>query len=316
MQRGIAANQPQIGPGVIDSIADGLSLALARPLLLLVPMLLDLYYWLGWRFSIEALTSPMRTWVLEQDQSNNAEIASRLESAGRSDITRILSFLVPSLLGRAGREGVYFMRERPSVVPQQWWIDTLLLVAFVLGATLLLIIYSVPLADAAVDRSRSISAVVRAMGRAWLRSLGLHALALGIALLLLGPITIGWAALLLVGVDASPLIGLASLAIGLFGFLVWSFAVNAIVVSDVGPLKAIYYGFAVVRTYFWPTVGLVSASMLITVGLGEVWREIAGTPPALLIGVIANAFFASGIAMAGMVFYESRITSLKPVLTR
>ncbi|MCC6793346.1 MAG: hypothetical protein IT336_16805, partial [Thermomicrobiales bacterium] len=87
-------------------------------------------------------------------------------------------------------------------------------------------------------------------------------------------------------------------------------------VSEVGPIKAIYNGYAVVRAYFWPTVGLVGAWLLIVVGLGEVWLEIADSPPGLLIGVIANAFFASGLAMASMLFYAHRINTLKPERTR
>jgi hypothetical protein len=44
--------------------------------------------------------------------------------------------------------------------------------------------------------------------------------------------------------------------------------------------------------------------------------KIADSAPGLLIAVIANAFFAGGLAMAGMMFYEGRIRTLAPVLSR
>jgi hypothetical protein len=316
MQRDIAAKQPPVTPGVIDSIADGLSLALARPLLLLLPMLLDLYYWAGWRVSVEALTSPIRRWLLDVDTSESADLAGRLETAGRSDIMSLLSLLVPSLLSGVKRDEFYTFRSRPLFVPDAWWLDVLLLGAVGIGATLLMMIYSVPLADAALDRSRKLSAVLLAIGWAWIRFVGLLAVATGVLLLLLGPVLVASAVLLFVGVDASPLIGLAMLAVGLFAYLILVMAWDAIVVSEVGPLTAIYNSYAVVRAHFWPTVGLVGAWLLIVVGLGEVWLKIAGTAPGLLIGVIANAFFASGLAMASMLFYAGRIQALKPERTR
>jgi hypothetical protein len=279
-------------------------------------MLLDLYYWVGWRISIESLTSPIRTWVLEQEQQDGPELAERMESLGRADVSKIVSLLVPSHLSGIDREAMYTLANRPLVTPAQWWVAGLLLIAFTLAATLRLMVYWVPLADAAVNRSRSILDMAGAVGRAWIRSLGLHLMAIGVALLLSGPILVGSAALLLIGVDALPLMGLAMLVIAIAGFVIWWFALTAIVVSDAGPLKAAYYGYSVVRTSLSQTVGFAGTLMLITLGLGGIWRAIADTAPGLFIGVIASAFFASGLAMGGMVFYNSRIQSLRSVLTR
>ena len=316
MQRGLAAKEPDRLSGVIDLIADGLSLAISRPFLITLPVLLDLYYWLGWRVSIQSLTSPLRTWVEREEPNDGADLATRLESLGETDVTEILSLFVPSLLSGASRSSVYSFANRPEFAPAHWGLAVTMLLGLALGATMLLVVYAVPLADAALNRSRPLRATLTAIGRAWLRSLGLHALAIGVALLLTGPMLIGSAALLLVGVDALPLAGFATLVIAVAGFLVWWFAVKAIVVSEVGPLRAVYYGFAVVRSYFWQTVGYTAAWLLITVGLGRLWREIADTAPGLLAGVVANALFAGGLAMAGMLFYETRIRSLRPVLTR
>ena len=52
------------------------------------------------------------------------------------------------------------------------------------------------------------------------------------------------------------------------------------------------------------------ASMIISFGLGEIWQRLAGTPPGLLTAVIANAFFAGGLVMAGMIFFSHRLRLL------
>jgi hypothetical protein len=303
-------------PGVIDSIADGLTLALARPLLLFLPMALDLYFWAGWQVWLHALTSPVRDWVLTRDQAESADIASSLESLGRSDATQLVALFTPSLLAGSNRSDIYSLSERSVVAPDKGAVALLALLGFALLATLVVMIYSVPLADAAVKRNRSLSATMTAICRGWIRSLGLHMVMIGIGLILIGPVIVGAAALLIVGVDIQVLVGFAIAAIGLGGFLVWWFAMKAIVVSEAGPLRALYYGFAVVRRYFWQCLGFTAAWLIITFGLGEIWLNIADTAPGLLIAVIANAFFAGGMAMAGMLFYEGRIRALAPVLSR
>lgn len=316
MQRDVTAKQPPAPPGVIDFIADGLSLALARPLLLLIPMLLDLYYWVGWRVSISSLTGPIQRWLLDMDTTESADMANRLETVGRSDIMSILSLFVPSLLGGVGRDGIYNLGARPSFAPGAWWFDLLLIAAVFLGATLLMMVYSMPLADAALERSRSFGALARSVVHAWMRFVGLLVVAGGVLLLLLGPVLVAAAVLLIVGVNAQPLIALASLVFGIFAYLILVMAWDAIAVDEIGPLNAIRNGYRIVRAQFWPTVGLVGAWLLIVVGLSQVWLEIADSAPGLLIAVIANSFFASGLAMASMLFYAHRIQSLKPERTR
>jgi hypothetical protein len=158
--------------------------------------------------------------------------------------------------------------------------------------------------------------MLRSIAWAWLRFAGLIAVASGVLLLLLGPVLVVATILIVIGVNPGPLLGLASLSVGIFAYLILVMAWDAIVVSEVGPIRAIYNGYAVVRANFWPTVGLVGAWLLIVIGLGQVWLEMAGTAPGLLIGVIANAFFASGLAMASMLFYAHRMHTLKPAQAR
>ena len=311
-QRDLAASKKIEIPGVIETIADGLSIALARPLLLILPMLLDLYYWLGPKILIESLTTPIRNWVADSDASGSSEVIEQLEKIGRSDISWLLSLFVPSFLSELPRSEVYALQARNVLKPDMWWLDIPLLLIMVLGAGLLAMIFAVPVSNAAVPRSRTPGSVVSAIGVAWLRFLALLLLLIGISCLILGPLAIVTAVLLLIGLDATPLLTLSSVLFIMFGFIVLWFAPDAIVVNEVGPVKAIKYSFSIIRNYFWQSIGLASASLLITIGLGELWQLMADTPPGLLLGVIANAYFATGLAIASMSFFANRIQILVP----
>src|SRR4051794_20436061 len=174
MERKIAASSIEKHARVIESLADGLSLALARPWLLIVPMLLDLYYWVGWKVSVASLTAPIGDWILRQNQAESAEVADGVASLGRADSTQLVGAFTPSLLAGAPRNDVYSFFERTHLTPNHWITATLALVGFMIGACLLHMIFMIPLADAAIDRIRSPRATALAIARAWLRSIGLH----------------------------------------------------------------------------------------------------------------------------------------------
>jgi hypothetical protein len=310
MQRNNVATPTEKHPRVIESLADGLSLALARPWLLLVPMLLDLYYWLGWKVSAASLASPIGEWILRQDQAESADVSKGIISLGRADATQLAAALTPSLLAGTPGDNVYSFIERTRLTPDHWAIATLLIAGFLIGACLLHMVFVVPLADAAIDRNRTPRATTSAIVRAWWRSIGLHLTVVGIGALLLGPAMIASLAMIVVGIDPTPLLGIATIGFSAAGFLVWWFALKAIAVNEVGPFRALKYGFMVVRHRLWPVIGFVAAWLLISLGLGQLWLKIAISAPGLLVGVIANAFFAAGVTMAGLIFYRRSIDSI------
>lgn len=318
MQQKVATKreQPPAPLGVVEAIADGLSIVLVRPWLFLLPMLVDLWFWVGYRVTGRALVEPVRRWLIDTNTTESLDFADRIRNWSNLDISWLASLLVPTLLGGADRDEMYTLGARPIWAPGNGFVVSLLIVLAVLGAALALSIFSVPLADAATGRTRSVNAKLRAMVIGWLRVLGLFAVAVGIALLMAMPLLVGWIGLMFAGVNAAPLVGFASFVGGIALYIALWFAPDSIFVNEVGPLRSIYFSIAVVRAYFWQTLGFVSASFLLTVGLGEIWTQLAVNPPGLLLGVIMNAFFATGVAIASMVFFATRIRSLKPESVR
>jgi hypothetical protein len=151
------------------------------------------------------------------------------------------------------------------------------------------------------------SNLVRSVALAWLRLIGLGVLIVGVLTLLTLPVGVAGGLLYLMGLNAAPLvflaIGLPVVGAGIF----LAFATDAIAYSEIGPFRACYLSFNVVRRNFWPVLGLVGSITLISRGLPALWLSQAEHPIGLLIGVFCNALMATGLAAASMQFYADRL---------
>ena len=317
-RRSSATNQPNpakqaVVPGIVDTIASAMSLVLEYPLLLTIPVLFDLYVWLGVRLSPEALTESLRRLLLRANSADATTVADNLRRFGeRSDLTELVGLLLPSLLVGIGDGDLPALWRDATYDPGRWWlVAALTVVLFVLGAGISML-YRVPLAALIRGEPLSIGRVWRATLWAWVRSLGLFFLVIGLGLLVGGPMLVAAAVLQLMGINAVPLLTLALILPAIWAAIYLYFTLDAIVVSEVGPLRAIYLSFNVVRRNFWPTVGFALAVLLISTGLPRVWERLVGNPPGLVLAILANAFIGTGLAVASMMFYHNRLRRWRP----
>ena len=87
------------------------------------------------------------------------------------------------------------------------------------------------------------------------------------------------------------------------------FSVPAIFVSSAGPLQAIQRSVGTVRRHLWASLALILLTWLILAGMGQAWELLASyvpSPYGVLLGILGNAYVASGLIAAGMVFYIQR----------
>ncbi len=320
MERRTAATKqpkPVVVPGIVDTIAGAMSLVLEHPLLFTIPVLFDLYVWLGVRLSPAAFTDAFGRLLLRANSADATNVADNLRRFGeRSDMTELLGVLLPSLLVGIGNQDLPTLWRGASYDPGSWWIVAGLSVVFlVLGAGLSML-YRVPLAVLIHGEPLTIARVGRATLWAWIRSIGLFFIVIGLGLLIGGPLLVGAAVLQVLGVDAVPLLTLALILPAIWAAIYLYFTLDAIVVSEVGPLRAIYLSFNVVRRNFWPTVGFALAVLLISTGLPRVWERLIGNPPGLVLAIIANAFIGTGLAVASMMFYDNRLRRWRPDAAR
>lgn len=288
-------------PGVIETIADGLTLVLVYPMVLLVPLLVDAVYWSGIRISPAALIGRFTS------------LGEPFDQVGlNGDVTPIMAIFVPSLLEWVDRDALFHAWSATEIAPGSWESVSLTIVGLLVAGSMLAVLFRVPLALVIRQERRSPLWVIRAVAVAWVRLVALAALVIGLVLLVVSPLAVLSAFFLLAGVNVAPLLvaGLSIPAIAAAIYL--HFTPDAIVLSEVGPLRAIYLSFNVVRRNFWATIGLLGSFLLISEGLTVLWLSQADTPIGLLIGVLGNAFVGAGLALAAMQFYTDRLRRWLP----
>jgi hypothetical protein len=98
-----------------------------------------------------------------------------------------------------------------------------------------------------------------------------------------------------------------------WGFIFFFFSALAIVVDSTTAIESFRRSYRVVRGYFWQTLGFIVAFMLVTGGFPFFWRYLLNAPAGVAIAIIGNAFIASGMLAAAMLFYRDRAVELQLV---
>ena len=321
MPNPLAARRQAQPTGVIDTLSAGYTAVNRQLWVILLPVLLDVFLWLGPHVSFSPLVGPAVTHATELTRQvalgprralRNPEISAGLDESrqyliARADEVNGLSALAWGPVGLPSLATLPDDNEELAFV--DGWADGLALLAACFGVSLLLggWFYG-GLAAGSVGAGGPLSAG-RNTPRAVLNVLGLVGVLVGAALLL------GLPVLLLIGFTAlvSPpvaILGGLMLAAGvLFACVHLFFAVDAIFVSHARPLAAIQGSVGLVRRNLWPSVALIVLTWLILAGMSRVW-DILGSnlqpPYGVAVGILGNAYIASGLIAAGMVFYTQR----------
>lgn len=97
-----------------------------------------------------------------------------------------------------------------------------------------------------------------------------------------------------------------------WAYIYTGFAPEAILISRVGPLRAIYHSVNVVRRNLLATLGLLLISFLIVSGLGVVWQRIGDSPGGVAAAILGSAYVGSGLSAARLQFYRERLARWRP----
>lgn len=89
------------------------------------------------------------------------------------------------------------------------------------------------------------------------------------------------------------------------------FLIDAVVVAELGPLRAAKSSIRVVGRHFWSAGGFILLYLVIAYGMLIVWTRLGGEPWAIGLGILGNAYVMSGLAAASMVYYRARATALE-----
>jgi len=312
-------------PSLVETISQGFAAVHRCLWVLLIPLLLDLCYWLGPRISVQPLVDRLLALVKALDPQRWE--AFRQQTDGQlTTTTALLDFwqdgLVQmpnvNLLKPLNLVTPLIVAPPPPITPTVWSISSL---AVLLGAWLLINIiglvatsvYLLPLADVVrgVDVRRiSFARFVRALG----------SLASIVGLYILAALVGGIPLLLAASIAAviSPALG-GIISIFALALLIWllftaSFSFDAVVVSGVGPLRALLTSLFLVQRSFWSTMGLLILGWMILAGMAIIWQVLSTTTWGLIVAMVGGAYISTGLAAAHLIFYRDRLSRItKPI---
>lgn len=301
--------------GVVDTLSAGYGVINRRPWIILIPVLLDLLLWFGPRVSVAPLLGPIlsqsgirRGLGPDEAQAFDSARQAILAAADDANLLALVSpgwISVPVIVPLLARGGGTF-----SFVTS-WTNAIVVSLGALLGGALLGCVYRGIIAQQVRGEAMTPMRLAREALRAWMRLIGVVLLLGAGGLLLSVP-------LLLVVVGAT----LLARDLGAFGvaFIVgaalWAqvylfFASDAVFVSRVGPLQAVRRSVGVVRAHFWAALRIVVLITIIVLGMNQVWVSLATRVPwGLALGIVGNAYIASGLVAASMLFYRERVRAL------
>ncbi len=308
--------------GVIDSISEGLAIVRRRPLLMAIPVLVDLFLWLAPTVSISPLTEQVADTIATMGAgAENAEsvqaASDLLVSMGRdSNLLALLANSVvgiPSFLASGIPEGLWRPFAGVEVDSARAAVALALILALAglaVGAG-----YLTAVAVAVQGQRPTLPEALRRAGRNTVRLLS-AVLALVALLVLLGvPLSLFMSLLMLISPTlaslVTTLVGLLAVWAGLWALFYLFFVVDAMVLQEIGLQRSILNSVMVVRTNFWSVLGLIILLNVLAAGFTVVWHWVASMLPlGALVAVAGNTFVGSGLVAASLVFYRGRYEAL------
>lgn len=306
-------------PGVIDTLSAGFDSINRRPWLMLVPVLVDLLMWRGPH--ITALPLFQRLLALYQGPGFVAPNGQRFEELQQTAEAAVAGFNMLSLLvlnfvasvptTTTGRpEDTPFVIAITSEVTFAALFVLLQLAGILLGCVYFGLIAQ-QVRDGRIDAGHLFAKLWSYFADVVVYALivlgAIVALALPLSLLLVGGLFLGGSAANFALALAAAIVYM----IGVWALLFLFFVVDAIVVSEVRAPRAILNSVLVVGRNFWSALALIALTLVILTGTQIIWSSLSDSTWGVVAGIVGNAYIASGLAAASMLFYQTRLAGLE-----
>jgi hypothetical protein len=310
----VKTQQPKQSIGVIQSLSSGFDLVTRRPELMLLPVLLDTFFWLGPRLSayplfratIDLLNSPgAASFIGLTTPEQVGAFRDFLDQAGQS--LNLFWWLSPTLLGVPSLMIGVPSQRVPNGQSTIWPLSNelayfalfflLSLIGLGLSAT-----YWEMLSSRVRDQALSLGHIAALW---W----GLIKIAILITIvgLMIGIPTAVVAALL--GM-LNPLIGLFAVVMGgtmvLWVLFYLAFTVHGVALRRATVFQAVRVSVLLMRFQFPSTVGLILVALAVYIGLGFVWNIPPNDSWLRAAGILGHAFVATGLLTATALYYMDR----------
>ncbi len=294
--------------GVIETLGIAFSLLNRRPYLILVLVALDCLQWLGPRISGGELFRLVGNYLATAGAIPAGQQTTLQGLSADFDLLLLLTTLLPSLVAALGPQ-TFAVPFQPVVIEPVPLIAALSIITlFVVGVVLGMGYWTLLGAVVRGERLR-----VAALAQAGLRNAVM--MLTYFVILLLGLVGIAVVASFALAVTTvvglgAPALSLATilfLVAGLLFYLGTFFVEDAIVLSGVGPFRAVQYSVGILRVAFWPTFRFIGAVSVIQLGLPLALRVFTGNVLAIPFALVSYAYVATGLVLASLLFYRERV---------
>ncbi|MBM2809549.1 MAG: conserved rane protein of unknown function [Chloroflexi bacterium] len=309
-------------PGLIDTLQAGFNTVNRNAWLLLLPLAIDIFLWLGPQVSMGgALDSWLRAAVpppgsdsslvqiFEQNRRSSLETLQQGDGISRFNL---LSLIAMPILGipsfRFGLPGEGTLLPAGSLGSAAAVSAGVLIAGLIATA----MFYGL-MAQAVRDGGARPRTFIDDAGRLCVAVAGLYGLIIVLTIAIGVPLYF----LLVVASAAAP--PAAAIVGPLFvGFLLWGllylfFTTEALFIGRVSPILAMQQSIVVVRGYFWPTLGFIALYLVISIGMATLWQEIARNLRGVgtIVAIVGHIYISSGLAAASMTYYRERSEQLR-----
>ena len=279
-----------------------------RPWIIVIPVVLDLFFLFGPRVSIAPVVSQIVTTPQFSQAFGADATAPAIAFAEEANLLGLLSpagLTLPTIVPVLGvARGNFTMLDSVGAV-------VLLALATILLGALVGCVYRAILAQQAREGEVSARQLPVESVVAWYRVVVLAVLLLVAGFLVILPLAFIAALASFVTGAATPLMTAIVATLALAAQLYLFFTPDAIFVSQVGPIQAIRRSVTVVHAGVWSALTLAILVTVIMIGIGQIWVLLASQVSwGLALGIVGNAYIASGLVAASMLFYRERMEIL------
>jgi hypothetical protein len=310
---------------VIDALSAGFDLVIHRPWILVLPVALDLFLWIGPQARAKPVFDQMIALLNVSAAQNNTPDAqssfemmrTTLQAAGEHfnlfSYVALFGMGMPTLAGVDMPAGftpplTLAIEDELSLLS---WIVLSAIVGVFLGS-----IYLEGIARRVRQDTGGARTFVPRVLKSYATVLGLGILLVGGGLLLALPFVAGAVLVSYLSPTLALMVLLAILLIYVSLLLYLAFAVPSVFVSGSGAMQAILNSMAILRYNFWPAIGLIFLIALLEMGFSVIWQGLVGSAWGVVLVFVLSAFLGTGLVAGGMLFYYDRFSWLTEVRRR
>lgn len=304
-------------PGIIATLQAGYERLNERPYLIAVPLAIDLALWLGPRIIAPDLFNWLAHWP--EQSASGQQLAETLHQRGQSAevMTGVAQtwnwYGVSTMVGKLGRGHFPTLLHRPTTEIAPWYIAIAVFCALLVIGLWLKSLFVTPIGQLVRQEPFALGWNLRESLVGAKRLLLLFLVAAGMLLLTLIPVVLIAVTFVLAGINAFGLILLAAVVPLAWALFYGAYAMDAIFLEQVGPMRAVYLSYRVVRRNVWPTLGFITLTFVISRGVPLALTRVVQHPVGLALAIVAHSYVAAGLAAGSLLFYRERRARVRDV---